>query len=353
MTHKERVLLAARFQQPDRVPLFYRDIPEVENRLRKDLNLPSREDLLRRFDIDFRWVGARYVGPPLKDAETGQQRDIWGIKYKYVPAVHGGHWEPIGFPLADTEDPTALRDYPWPRTDWFDFSVLHAELEAHKEYAIMTAPGVDSPTILGTAQNLLGIERAMMDMVLRPEFFQAVLDHILEFFLAYVERFFAVAGRRVDFFRIGDDFGTQRGLLISPAHWRRFIQPALRELSSVPKRHGALYYHHSCGAIRELIPLLIDTGVNVLDPLQVKAQGMDPTQLKAEFGRRICFSGGVDEQELLPRGTPEEVRSGVCALLDDMAFGGGFFLGPTHNLQPDIPTENVVAMYEAARSWRY
>jgi uroporphyrinogen decarboxylase len=289
----------------------------------------------------------------LTDAETGHQRDIWGIESKYVPAAHGGNWEPICSPLANVEDPAALRDYSWPRTDWFDFSALDAELEAHKDYAIMTAPGVDSPTLLGIAQDLLGIERAMMDMILRPEFFQAVLDRILEFFMAFVEQFFAVAGDRVDFFRIGDDFGTQRGLLIGPAHWRRFIQPALRELSAVPKKHGALYYHHSCGAVRELIPLLIETGVDVLDPMQVKAEGMSPAELKADFGRRICFSGGVDEQELLPRGTPEEVRSGVRALMDVMSPGGGYFLGPTHNFQPDIPTENIVAMYEAARNCRY
>jgi uroporphyrinogen decarboxylase len=97
---------------------------------------------------------------------------------------------------------------------------------------------------------------------------------------------------------------------------------------------------------------LIETGVDVLDPLQVKAEGMIPEELKSEFGRRLCFSGGVDEQELLPRGTPEEVRNGVRGLLNVMSLGGGFFLGPTHNLQSDIPTENVVAMYEAARNWR-
>jgi uroporphyrinogen-III decarboxylase len=131
------------------------------------------------------------------------------------------------------------------------------------------------------------------------------------------------------------------------------MQPTLEAMSAIAKRHGAFYYHHSCGAVSELIPLLIKTGVDVLDPLQVRAKGMVPSRLKTEFGHKICFSGGVDEQELLPNGTAEHVRDGVQSLLDIMAPGGGYFVGPTHNFQCDIPTQNIVAMYEAARSWRY
>ena len=124
-------------------------------------------------------------------------------------------------------------------------------------------------------------------------------------------------------------------------------------MSRIAKAHGAYYYHHCCGAVRELIPLLIEAGVDVLDPIQVKAAGMEPAALKADFGERLCLSGGVDEQELLPNGTPAQVRAGVRALLDVMAPGGGYFVGPTHNFQSDIPTANIVAMYEAARAWRY
>jgi uroporphyrinogen decarboxylase len=352
MDHRERVMAAMRHEEPDRVPFFYRDVPEVEERLRRDLGLADREALLRAFDIDFRWVAPHYVGPPLEDAAAGLRRDIYGVKSRYVHSETGGYWEPVAFPLAGVEDAAALDDHPWPRIEWFDFSGLEAQCRAFAGYALMTAPAYASPSPLGVVQNLLGIERAMMDMALRPEFLEALFDRVVSFQAEYVERMLSAAGGRIDFFRIGDDFGTQRALLFSEAHWRRFLRPVLVRLSTIARRHGAFYYHHSCGAIRPLIPALIEAGVDVLDPVQVKAHGMAPGGLKAQFGGRLVFSGGVDEQELLPRGTPDDVRRGVRDLLDVMAPGGGFFIGPTHNFQSDIPTANIVAMYDAARRWR-
>ena len=353
MTPRERVLAALRHEEPDRVPLFYRDVPEVDRRLQKDLGLNNRDELLEHLGIDFRWVEPRYVGPPLKDRRDGYCRDIWGVEYRYVAAGHGGHWEPLELPLSIVDDPAALDDYPWPSLEWFDFSALDEQLDMYSDYAVMTAPGPASPGVQATIINLLGIERTMMDMLLNPDFYLALSERILRFNLAFIERFYAVAGERVDLFRVGEDYGTQRGLLFGIKQWDTFVQPTLAAMTSLPKRHGSYYYHHTCGAVRELIPRLIEAGVDVLDPVQVKADGMDPAELKAEFGDRLCFSGGVDEQDLLPRGTPEEVGSGVRRLLDVMAPGGGFFVGPTHNFQCDIPTENILAMYEAAGRWRY
>jgi len=174
---------------------------------------------------------------------------------------------------------------------------------------------------------------------------------VLAFELPFVEAMLSAGGGRIDFFRVGDDYGTQRSLLIGREMFRRHLAPALRELGRIAKRHGAMYYHHSCGAVRGLIDDLIEVGVDVLDPLQVRAEGMIPAELKAAFGRRVCFSGGVDQQRLLPRGSPGDVREAVFALLDDMAPGGGFFLGPTHIFQDDVPTVNIVAMYRAGREW--
>lgn len=354
MTPRRRVQTAMRHEQPDRVPLFYRDVPEVERRLLTDLGLADREALLRHLEIDFRWVAPAYVGPPLTDPETHHRRDIWGVEYRYAAfSEAGGYWEAVANPLADCDDPAALADYPWPRLEWFDFDALAGQGARYDDYAIMTAGGFASPGILLPMQMLRGEQNAWMDMALNPPLLEALLERLLAFLVPFVDRMLAAAAGRIDFFRIGDDFGTQRGLLVSPEHWRRFIQPGLKALADVAHGHGAWYYHHSCGAVRQLIPDLIATGVDVLDPVQVKAAGMVPGELKAEFGRRVCFSGGVDEQELLPRGTAEQVRRGVADLLDAIAPAGGFFLGPTHNFQVDIPTENILAMYESARAWRY
>ena len=345
-------MAAMRGEESDRVPLFYRDVPEVEERLRRDLGVADRDALLELLDIDFRWVEPAYIGPPLENSARGTRRDIWGVEYRWVAAGHGGQWEPLEFPLAETEDPAALEEYPWPEVGWFDFAAVDMQLERYRDYAVMTAPGVASPGVLNTIQSLVGMERAMTDMLVNPDFFQALSERILSFNLEFIRRLYDVAGGRIDFFRIGEDYGTQRGLLFSRDLWRRFIRPALAAMSAVPKRSGSFYYQHTCGGVRELIPDLIDAGVDVLDPLQVTAAGMVPAELKAEFGGRLCFSGGVDEQRLLPNGTPAEVEQGVRDLLEIMTPGGKFFLGPTHNLQADIPTENVLAMYRAAKYYK-
>lgn len=355
MTHRERVMAAVRHEEPDRVPLFYRDVPEVRTRLMEDLRCPDFETLLQHLDIDFRWVGPEYVGPPLEDESTGRRRDIWGVEYEYVPfSETAGYWETAGHPLADCDDPAALGDYAWPELEWFDFSTLVDQAAACEDYAIMTAPGVPSDGILQfPIQCLVGPEKSFLDMAMNPRFFDALVRRVLDFRLPFIDRMLAAAGDRIDFCRIGDDYGSQNGLLIGPEMWKHRIGGALREMAGVASRHGAHYYHHSCGAVRALIGELIDIGVDVLDPVQVKAAGMIPAELKAEFGDHLCFSGGLDGQDLLPRGSPADVREGVFRLLDGMAPGGGFFLGPTHNFQDDIPTENIVAMYDAAREWSY
>jgi uroporphyrinogen decarboxylase len=352
MTSRERVLQAAQHRETDRVPLFYRDVPEVDARLRRDLGLQSRDELLEWLEVDFRWVEPVYVGPKLKDEATGRRRNIWGVEYHWLEVGHGGHWEPVRFPLEQIDNPAALADYPWPKIEWFDFAAVEAQLERYRDYAIMTAPGVTSPGVLTTMQDLLGMERTLIDMLGNPDFFHAVADRVLAFNLEFIERLYGVAGNRIDFFRIGDDYGTQRGLLFGKPQWREFMRPTLAVMSRIAKRHGSRYYHHSCGGVRDLIPDLMEVGVDVLDPLQVKAAGMVPVALKAEYGEHLSFSGGVDEQELLPRGTPDQVARAVRDLIDVMAPGGGFFLGSTHNFQADIPTENIVAMYQSAREYR-
>jgi len=354
MTPRERVLAAVRHEEPDRVPLFYRDVPEVRARLLADLRCEDVESLLRHLGVDFRWVGPEYVGPPLADERTGRRRNIWGAEYRYVPfSATAGYWEVARCPLADCDDPAALDDHPWPDVDWFDFAALPDQVAAHDDYAIMTASSTPSAGILQVpVQCLVGQEKSFVDMAVNPEFFDALVRRALDFRLPFIDRMLAGAGGRIDFFRIGDDYGTQNGLLIGREMWHQRLRPALQAMARVADGHGAYYYHHSCGSVRELIDDLIALGVDVLDPVQVKAAGMAPAELKAEFGDRLCFSGAVDEQDLLPHGSPGDVREGVFRLLDAMGAGGGFILGPTHNFQDDIPTENIVAMYDAAREWK-
>lgn len=346
-------MTALQHKTPDRVPFFYRDVPEVEQRLLKDLNLNTRDKLLEHLQIDFRWVGPRYVGAPLFDKENNIKKDIWGVEYRYVRfSEAAGYWEPIQRPLLHVNDPAALNDYPWPKLEWFDFTDLAQQCERYSDYAIMTAPGYSSPGIFQCPiQILIGEERSFTDLALNPDFIAAMIDKVLAFQVPFIEKMFQSAAGGIDFFRIGNDFGTQNNLIVSLQMWKEIIQPALKSMADTAKKFGAYYYQHSCGAIRDLIPAFIETGVDVLDPVQVKAKGMVPAELRSEYGDRLCFSGGVDEQEILPSGDTPKVREAVFELLDAMAGDGGFFIGPTHNFQADIPTENILAMYEAAADW--
>jgi uroporphyrinogen decarboxylase len=349
MTHRERVLCALDHRTPDRVPFFYRDVPEVDVKLRQYLGLSTREQLLDYLDIDFRWVQPTYIGPALAKADGTIIKDIWGVPFHYVRFNDTeGYWEAAVHSLAQCETVAELENYPWPQLDWFDFSTIEAQIVEYGEHAIMTAPGYASPGILLPIQNLLGEQRAWTDIIADQEFFQALVDHILAFLVPFTERMLAAGQGRIDFYRIGDDYGGQHGPLFSPQLWREMIKPALHTLAKVAKRYGARYYQHSCGSVRSLIPDFLEIGVDVLDPIQVLAEGMDPVGLKRDFGNVLCFSGGVDEQELLNNGSVEQVRAEVRKLVATIGVDGGYFLGPTHNFQVDIPVENILAMYDEA-----
>jgi uroporphyrinogen decarboxylase len=352
MTSRERVFAALAHEEADRVPLMYRDVPEVRTRLLKDLQVKNVEELYSSFAIDFRWVGPEFTGPGLQISDT-EKKDYWGVPWQYTEFEDkAGYWNEKSLPMKDVESAEEAKNWPLPDLNWWDFTKLSRDCDKHKDFAIMTAPGFSSPGILQyPIQSLIGVERSLMDLFINKDFYKALIDRILEFQLPFIRKMMAAAEGKIDFFRLGDDFGTQQGLLMGPDPWKEFIQPALKSMADIAKAKGARYYQHSCGAVRDLIPDLIETGVDVLDPLQVKAVGMIPEELKKEFGDKITFSGGIDEQELLPHGSPADVREAVWRLLDEMK-GGGFILGPTHNFQVDIPTDNIVAMYEAAQNWK-
>jgi uroporphyrinogen decarboxylase len=350
MTAGERVIAAVEHREPDRVPLMYRDVPEVRERLKRDLRVTSDDELFEAFDIDVRWVGPQWIGPELEISEDSR-RDAWGVEWKYTRfSETGGYWNELEHPLIDAPDAESLDRYRFPDITWWDFSGIAEACERYRDYAIMTAPGEASPGILQyPIQTLIGVERSLTDLYLDPPFLRALVAKVLEFRLPFIDRMLSAG--KFDFFRIGDDYGTQNGPLIGVDLWNEFFREPLSAMFDSARRHGARSYLHSCGSVRSLIPSLISIGVDVLDPVQVAAAGMDPAALKRDFGSQVAFSGGVDEQDLLPRGTREEIREYVYRLLEVMMPGGGFILGPTHNLQDDIPTGNIVAMYEAARSW--
>ncbi len=347
MNHKERVLATLSQGVPDRVPFFYWDTPEFGEKMMSYLGFKNRDQLLEYLDVDFRWVEPRYIGPQLVQGDS--KKDIWGVGYDRI--THDGfrYWEASHFPLEGITDPEFLQDYNWPTNDLFDFNSLEDQLNRYKNYAIMTAPGYSSPGLFRIVQRLIGRDTFMEVMMSHPKFFKALCDKVISFYQSFLNRFFDIAKDRVDFIRIADDFGSQSGLTIGREHWDNYIRPAIDKFLEQPKKHGVHFYMHSCGGVRKLIPEFISAGAEVLDPIQTRAFGMSPVGLKKDFGHFITFSGALDEELLLRQGSPQQVKDGVVEILETMAPGGHFILGPSHKIKVETPVENVIAMYEAAR----
>jgi uroporphyrinogen decarboxylase len=198
---------------------------------------------------------------------------------------------------------------------------------------------------------LCGMDKILTDMALNPELSCSVFDKFTNFYVDYYDRMLTKANGHIDLFRIGDDIGTQRGLLISPTMFRQFIAPRLKLLVDLAHSHDTKVMFHSCGSITEFIDDLIEIGVDILDPIQVSAANMDPAQIKEQYGSRICLHGSIDTQYVLPQGSPEEVAHNVVKMIDALGPGGGFILAPCHVLQTDVPTENVRAMYETGHKY--
>ena len=210
------------------------------------------------------------------------------------------------------------------------------------------------PVCFQHATFLRGIENLLLDMAVRPEMAHWLIDRFTDFYLDFFDRMLTAAGGQIDILRTADDLGSQRGLCFSPEMFRTFLKPRLKKLVDMTHSHGVKFMFHSCGAIRPLIEDLVEIGVDILDPLQAAAAGMEPRDLKDSYGDRICLHGGICTQYLLPNGTPEEVRDEVRRRLEIFGAGGGYILAPCHVLQTDVPTENILVMSQTGfESGRY
>lgn len=349
MNSKQRVLAAVSLAQPDRIPIDLLPNPWVEERLHRDLGTKTHRELLERLRcdvVDLRGVvDPVYRGPVPNSRELGDgvRENYWGWRQKIMQTATGPEDCFVEFVLADAASVEDLERHPWPSPDWFDFSDFAHRLDQWQDFAIMAsgASVFQHPTFLRRSDNLL------MDMAVQPEVAHWLMDRFTDFYLAFFDRMLMAAKGRIDILRAADDLGTQQGLFISPAMFRTFFKPRLKKLVDLAHSHNVKFMFHSCGAIRPLIEDLIEIGVDILDPLQAAAKGMDPQALKNAYGDRICMHGGICTQYLLPKGTADQVRAEVRRRAEILGMGGGYILAPCHVLQTDVPTENIVAMTDA------
>ena len=349
MKSKARVLTAVNLAEPDRVPLDIQANPGVLQRLHRDLGSSTHRDLLERLRsdiVDLRGVvDPDYCGPLPYSRELGGgvRENFWGWRQKIMQSATGPEDCYVEFVLGDAQSVEELQQHCWPRPEWFDFSDFAKRLGEWQDFAVMAS----GASVFQHATFLRGIDNLLIDMATQPEMAHWLMDRFTDFYLDFFDRMLTAAQGQIDILRAADDLGTQRGLFFGADMFRTFIKPRLKKLIDMAHSHGVKFLFHSCGGIRPLIEDLIEIGVDILDPLQAAADGMEPQALKHAYGDRICLHGGICTQFLLPRGTPDEVRSEVRRRLEILGSGGGYIVAPCHVLQTDVPTENVLAMCDA------
>ena len=358
MQSRERVSLALSHREPDRVPLDYWGSPEINRKLLAHYGFSTQEQLLQRFDVDFRYIeGPRYIGPEPRVHEDGAVEDHWGVPRLRVEAGAGEkaatYQEVVSFPLADAQSVADLRQYRgWADPDWFDYECVRdqvAEARRLGKVVVFMGDRMNRCAQMKPAMYLRGVEQILLDLTLAPAMAEYIIRMVADFYLEYARRTFEAAGDGIDIFFMGDDFGTQHGLFVSLEMWRKFLRPGFQALAELGKNRGYQVAHHSCGSIKPLIPDFIDCGLDILNPLQPDVYDMDRAELKRLFGDRLCFHGSISIQRTLPFGAPEDVRQEVRERFTSLGPGGGFIFCTAHNIQADTPIENVEALFDAYR----
>ena len=359
MTAKERINKILSHQVADRIPWDYWADPAVTDRLLNHFRLKDVEQLLRYFEVDFRYLaGPSYAGQEFKKYEDGSAADLWGVRRKTMTVERGNFkWSykhVIESPLEKAETVQEIDRYRnWPSPNWWDYSNLSVDCDKYQNYGIVNAGDrLDRTAQLKPMMYLRGMEQSYIDLAINPEIAEAIIAHIREYFLEYNRRVFESAKGKLDIFMMGDDFGTQTGMMMDIETWRKFFKPGFKAYIELAHQYGLKVMHHTCGAVRELIPEFIECGLDILQSVQPRAKRMDLNELKQEFGNYISFHGGIDIQQTIPYGTPEEIRQEVKQQCETGKENGGYILCTAHNIPPDTPIENILALFAAYQEFR-
>jgi len=352
MNSRERVLTAINHQEPDRVPIHTDFTPEAAKKLSAHLKLcnsaaeaysgkVSELPLIMGHDILVAWHGIATSYYANKEEEYTCE---WGIGWRWVDIPQGRYTEMVKRPLSE-ENRLASFSCPNPGESW-RYDTARKLLAEHGRTHVIV--GGMPCTLFEAAWYLRGYEEFLSDLLLNKDFAHALLDKLYTFQLVTGK---TLAGLGVDILWLGDDFGTQHSLIVSPDTWREFFKPRyaglIHEFRKINPDVKIAY--HSDGNIETLLPEYIDIGVNILNAVQPKS--MDPAHLKQRFGKNLSFWGTVDIQDVMPFGSPHDVEEEVKLRIRTVGPGGGLILGPSHNIQPDVPLENILAFYRAAREY--
>ncbi len=311
------------------------------------------ESVLRRFDVDTRFLGLGVYEGDQREIDEDTYLDEWGTTWR---KARDGHYLYVDGPFFDVKnpDPLAVDDYKWPDPDnpgyYRGLGQRARALRENTDCAIILNLPIG---VIHQGQFLRGFADWLKDLYKHREFVCALMDMTADVWIRLVENALDTAGDNVDVVFFGDDLASQLAPLFAPQMYRDLIKPRHRRMiAAVKSRRDVKVLYHSCGAISTLIDDLIDIGVDAVNPVQVTAKDMAPDTLKRRFGDWVTFWGGINSQETLPFGTPDEVRGEVRRMIDRMSPGGGFVLNSVHNIQNDVSAENIIAMFDEARTYR-
>ncbi len=348
-TSRERVLTTFARQAADRVPVNYAANPGIHARLLAHFGLKpdDGEGLLQALGVDFRWIGAPYAGPRLHPERTGRQVDpCWGVRTRWVEHGAGGYWDYCDFPLqnATVEEVAA---WPMPSPDDFNYTEIAERCRRHPEVALYVG-GAGLGDVINGNGFLRGTEQTLVDLVTDDPAGLLLARRRTEINLEIIRRTIEAARGRIDFLWMGEDLGTQRSPIISLDLYRRHVRPLHQQVVDLARAHGLPVMIHCCGASSWAFNDFIDMGIGVVDTLQPEAAGMDPQHLKKTYGGRLAFHGCISTAGPVSFGSVADVVKECRAILEVMMPGGGYCFAPTHCLQDNSPTENVLAMYATA-----
>ena len=349
MTSKQRVLTTFASQEPDRVPINYLSNPGIDGRLKGHYGLDhdDAEGLRQALGVDFRGVGAPYAGTKLHKDVPGRHIDTWGIHRRWIEHETGGYWDYCDFPLRDaTVEEVAA--WPMPSPDDYDLSEVPEACRRYKDHAVFAATGFGD--IINGNGMLRTMEQVLVDLITDNPAGLLLADRRMEIQFELTRRVVEASRGGIDFLWLGEDLGAQISPLISLELFRKHIRPRYQKFVDLAEAYGLPVMMHSCGSSSWAFEDFIEMGITVVDTLQPEAKDMAPGYLKTRFGGRLAFHGCISTAGPVAHGSVHDVIDTCRDTLAVMMPGGGYCFAPTHQLQDNSPTENVVAMYETANS---
>jgi len=350
LTPRQRWEAVLRGERPDRVPCDYWGTSEITSRLKRELGCAGDRELWERLGIDkLIHLVPRHPRATEDTWHLQSHFSVWHIGTRSIPYADGlgCYEEAVEHPLAVATSVREIEQFDWPDPGEWDLAGLREQCEAWRDYPLLAG----SCELFYLHCRLRGMEQALEDLIAHPEIADSILEHIIAIDLALTRRILDEVGESLLFSYVAEDLGTQESLIMSPRLFRRFLKPRMARMIDLVHSYGVKVFHHDDGAMRPLLPDLIEIGIDLLNPIQWRCRGMEREALARDFGGRIVFHGGIDNQHTLPFGGAGDVRRQVRDNIAIFRDTKGYIVAPCHNLQANTPTANVLALYEAVREY--